>query len=218
MQGRGRCINLMTDNEEDISDLLEKSVTKSRKYAAYRESYSGNHHQDKLTKERDIANDFLDYWLAESDQDTVEIANNENDPPDIICTYSDKRRLGLEVVELVDEGSVAASEKLRCEEGFVSPVPDYEWTAEAFGKKILDIVSRKECLLLKQEIKPENNFLLIHTDEAFVEINAERFVKMTHVRYAEFSRVFLVLSKSPRINSHPVIEFPKSEAGVQKGL
>lgn len=146
--------------------------------------------------EQGIAEDFAEALAHTEGRTLTDVVSNPDDPPDCFATVND-RRIGIELVELVDGQALANAKK-----GFSSflncgQFRETQWDHDRFKDKLNDVIDRKH----KKYAARNQVFdcLLVYTGEPWLlSRNVEAWLDTTTFDpRASFRCVYLLMSYEP---------------------
>jgi hypothetical protein len=151
-------------------------------------------------EELDVLNDFICAKAKNLDCKFENLRQSQNPRLDFICDI-DGKESGIELTELVD-GKIRKIIARSGLKGCVTP-----WSSQRLGTILNAIIEKKDAGIQNGLIKgapfPEQNYLLIFTDEPELEYkNVALMLKdISIIKPLSFSLVYLVFSYNPSINN-----------------
>jgi hypothetical protein len=190
-----------------VRSSLHEATAKSRGYAGYWEWAI-----DRPAAEKHAAQVLVRFLRDELAPGTL--ASWQQDPPDVVLTGAEGRRVGIEVTELVS-GEMAARHRHLKKRGLPISCEWAHWTPATIAVDLTRIVSVKEFKLKKARGDFSKLLLAIVTDEPMIdEAVGRQAINLCHAVAEKIDRAFLILSYLPLSDpSHypdqcPVLEIP----------
>jgi hypothetical protein len=182
MQEERQELRLVTPNDNLLAPLtFETLLADMRVHASYFECPNTNQTSSddlKKRKERGVVLEWLRTEFGDPDEHVRRIESFQGDPPDVIVEFKSGQRVGVEVVELVDQKSAGDHKKYR--NLSMKPVEYHDYSGKDLKEELDRLVKLKHPKLQNAQAKRLNckcqefteTFLLIFTDERLVNTNS----------------------------------------------
>lgn len=178
---------------EEVLRLMREHADKGRGYAEFWEWAP-----DKAQAEAGVASTLADYLSAvEGIEWRLGKHLAPNDPPDVLFTTADGRRIGIEVTELVSP-EAAAFHRHRKKTGEGDPYAYAHWTAETVADALRKTAEKKDGKLFGRHEFFDEIWLAIATDEPIITLDlAQEALRDCEPAVQAIDRAFLLLSYHP---------------------
>jgi hypothetical protein len=177
-------------DRETVLRLMREAIQTSRGYAGFWEW------PDRSIAEVGAADVVMKFMRAADPTIDGVLASNPEDPPDVILTTADGRRIGIEVTELVDEEAVQRS-RHRLHRGQELVYDWAEWDVLRLSQSVLHLVGRKDRKL-REARGFDMMIVAIITDEPMIDVALARSaLELCCPVVSSIGRAFLTLSYSP---------------------
>ena len=153
--------------------------------------------------EEDIAREFAKSLLHTENISLTDVISNSDDPPDCFGIV-DGKKIGIELVELVDGKALAKAKKGFSPHKSSGQFHETQWSRDRFLKKLYALIDYKH-----DKYKAKNQVfdcLLIYTDEPWLNAHdVEIWLAETTVKSrASFKSVYLLMAYHPLQEHWPI--------------
>lgn len=177
---------------QSLVTFMREAETRSRGYASYWE-WAPDRQVEEIGVVRTLAT-FLTFTEGSVWRSIEPVAN---DPPDVLLTRADGRRIGVEVTELVS-GEAAKLHRHRKKTGEGSPYAWANWTADSVAQAISGSVRTKDRKLAPNAGAYDDLILAIATDEPMITLElAQQALRACQPKAQALDHAFLVISYHP---------------------
>ncbi|MEH0700685.1 hypothetical protein [Vibrio owensii] len=186
--------------EKMLNMLLEeqeKTLKLPRRHASFFETSS------KTGKELSVAQSYFQILESQSDEKLVSLSLAE-DPPDVEILTDNKRRIGVEITELVNAKAI----ELQIKEHHKYVFELLSWNAEKFLKVLQSIISSKADKCGSVSDKYDELTLLIFTDEPMLtsETMKTYLDGASFTDSEKFSSIYILTSYEPSNKGKSLIQ------------
>ncbi len=177
-------------DDDKLADALRQAAILDRGYASY-----WSWPLDRPIEEHGVVNALLNYLLVLRPElrGTLASASIGDDPPDVILTCENGKRIGIEVTELVHSGAIQAvvNEK---RSGKPSTHIYAHWSPSAVADALSQRISSKDKKLLAKRGDFDELILAIFTDEIMIsqDVAIQAIQRVCHDTDAISSSYFLL--------------------------
>jgi hypothetical protein len=189
------------DADSENARLIRMAMRVPRCYAPFFQYRSG----DKETMEIGVVESLMESMVMRSAETLTALkSRGRDDPPDCEAVTSSGSRVGIEVIELVDEAAIKAD---IAGARFAYAI----WGEDKLLKRVEDIVHGKDVPADKIKGGPYDGYwLVIHCDETAVAFEETRvwIDRMTELRTNLVSRAILIFGYRPEHGCCPYMDLP----------
>lgn len=146
--------------------------------------------------ERGVAQEFADALAHTEGHNLTNVVSNPNDPPDCFATVGD-RRVGIELVELVDAKALANAKNGVSSYAISGQFLETQWDHDRFKVELNAVIDRKDAKYAAKNLIFD--CLLVHTGEPWLMPNDVEgwLADTTFSPRASFGCVYLLMSYHP---------------------